>query len=374
MGIPESTTAAVGEDHGGPRTPAVPSYLAPLQASIGDEDAALAEHRRQGVGGSDVAAIVGLNPYRTAIDVWMDKVGLGSEDPGEAAYWGKLLEPIIAGEYMRRTGVEVMRPDPPVWIDPEVAWIRGTPDYLVARAGGIDCKLTNPRQAHRWGEPGTDQVPEEHLAQAQWYLRLARRLGVDAEWWDIPVLIGHEFRIYRITPNPALQDTLAELCGEFWHRYVVPRTPPPVDHTESARRMLERLHPRDLGTLRPATDAEEQLAEQYLALERRIDALLSERDRVGNLLRAAVGDDAGIAGRGWRLSWRRTRDGATTDWEAVARSLWNDFALVVHSSPELSRLLGNGRWQELVAQHTTPRPGSRRFLLKPMKDNGGGHR
>jgi putative phage-type endonuclease len=374
VGTAESTTAAVGHNRDGQvRTPVASSYSGSPPESTQSEDEAFAEHRRQGIGGSDVAAIVGLNPYRTAIDVWMDKVGLGGEEPGEAAYWGKLLEPIIAEEYARREGVEVLRPEPRFWVDPQESWIRGTPDYLVAqRAGGIDCKLTNPRQAQRWGEPGTDEVPDEFIAQAQWYLRLAARLGLAADWWDIPVLIGHEFRVYRICPNPALQDTLVTLCGDFWRTHVVTRTPPPVDHTESARRMLERLHPRDVGVLRSATEIEQQLVEQYLDIDQQIDQRAQERDRIGNLLRSAVGDDVGIAGQGFRLTWKRTRDGAATDWEAIAKSIWNDFALVVKSSPDLSRLLGDGRWEELVAQYTTPRPGHRRLLLKPTKDNGQG--
>ena len=64
------------------------------------------EGRRTGIGGSDVAAVLGLNPWKTPLDVWNDKLGL-SEDKGmtEPAYWGTVLEDTVAKELDRKSVV-----------------------------------------------------------------------------------------------------------------------------------------------------------------------------------------------------------------------------------------------------------------------------
>jgi len=75
---------------------------APKSAVLDEMDIAVA--RRKVVGGGDVAAIVGVHPYKTAHDVWLEKLGLAVIEENEAMYWGKVLEPVILAEYERREG------------------------------------------------------------------------------------------------------------------------------------------------------------------------------------------------------------------------------------------------------------------------------
>lgn len=72
--------------------------------------------RRQGIGSSDAAAAIGLNPYKSALQLWMEKTGRDGElpkiDPNDEStpvYWGTLLEPIVAAHYTRRTSHRVRR-------------------------------------------------------------------------------------------------------------------------------------------------------------------------------------------------------------------------------------------------------------------------
>ena len=84
--------------------------------------AAWLEGRRTGIGGSDVAAVLGLNPWKTPLDVWNDKLGL-SEDKGmsEPAYWGTVLEDTVAKEFQLRTGKRVQKVSHQ-FADPETPW------------------------------------------------------------------------------------------------------------------------------------------------------------------------------------------------------------------------------------------------------------
>ena len=64
--------------------------------------------RNKGIGGSDASVICGVNKYKSAVELWMEKTGqLEPKEAGEAAYWGTVLEPIIREEFTKRTGLEV---------------------------------------------------------------------------------------------------------------------------------------------------------------------------------------------------------------------------------------------------------------------------
>ena len=72
--------------------------------------------RQGGIGSSDAAAAVGLHPYKSPLQLWMEKTGRDSHlpkvDPNDdhsPMYWGTLLEPIVAAHYTRRTGYRVRR-------------------------------------------------------------------------------------------------------------------------------------------------------------------------------------------------------------------------------------------------------------------------
>jgi len=82
--------------------------------------------RRKGIGGSDAAAICGLSPYRTPLQVWQDKRGLSGVIPeNEAMEWGKRLEPIIRQKYSDTTGreVKIMSPDEPIIHHPKYSFM-----------------------------------------------------------------------------------------------------------------------------------------------------------------------------------------------------------------------------------------------------------
>lgn len=307
--------------------------------------------RRKGIGGSDVAAVLGVHPYRTAHDVWLEKFALVERELGEAALWGRVVEPAILDEYARREGVAVEKFEFPKGFrrHKQHDWMLGNIDAVVkGKPIGVDAKMAGLRQAPRWGETNTDEMPEEYLLQAVWYLAIT-----ELERWDVPVLLGQELRVYRVYPNRDLQNFLVEQCGEWWERYVLTKTPPPPDASRGARKMLEKLYPADQGAIRRALPPEEDLCWQYHRTDQAADAAFNERDRIKNLICAFIGEDAGIEFSGGRISWKRTRDGTATDWEAVAKELGRADPAAL---------------ERAVKAASSPKPGVRRFL--PKFDHG----
>lgn len=193
------------------------------------------ENRRHGIGGSDAGAILGLNPYRTPLDVWQEKTGR-VEPPdlsdNEAVRWGEILEDAVASEYALREGVKVRRVNRTL-VHPEHPWMLAHLDRtVVGKRRVLEVKTAGAHMAGEWGEPGTDQVPEYHLAQIVHYLAVT---GYESA--DLAVLIGgRDFRVYHIQRDEELIQALIEAERDFW-RLVETDTPPePTSPAEAAKR------------------------------------------------------------------------------------------------------------------------------------------
>jgi len=183
--------------------------------------------RRSGVGGSDVAPIMGFSKWKTAYEVWEDKLGISDDGfDNEAMLWGRILEPPIRGEYARRNNVHVydvtsplrnaMYPELVANADGAVAASEGAPAHK-----GLEIKTA--RYMDDWGPDDTDEIPFAYLLQINHYMLVS---GVTE--WDVAVLFsGSNYRQYTIKANPELQAHIYAACSAFWQNHVKTGTPPP---------------------------------------------------------------------------------------------------------------------------------------------------
>lgn len=290
--------------------------------------------RKTGIGASEIGAVVGLNPYAGPLDVYLRKLDLIEDDAGEAAEWGHLLEPLIADRYARETGETLERCS--TLVHPSEPWILATPDRLSLSGRVVECKTASLRVAHRWGEPGTDEVPEEYLAQVTWQMLVTGHRVA-----DIALLVGgQEFRIYTVPFDGELAAALVEQGRAFWHDHVLAQVPPPSGSEKAVREWLRQRYPRDLGDIRTAgpdeADALEALRQARIAFAEAEARKTAAEDQVKRL----IGDDAGLSHPEiGRVTWKKNKDSERVDWKAVAKAL----------QPSA----------DLVAKHTTIRPGPR---------------
>lgn len=198
------------------------------------EIAAWHSSRAKGIGSSDAAAVAGLDPYKTALDVYLDKVG-EREPTGELPSdpqmrWGLLLEPAIARAYTLDTGIALRKAEHKS--HPVFPFVGCTPDYIgddpeTKSEFIVELKSASPHMAKAWGEPGSDSIPERTILQVQHQLAV-----YDLDRADVAVLIsGSDFRIYTIRRNDALIADLLEAEQEFWSNHVERRIPPEPDWT-----------------------------------------------------------------------------------------------------------------------------------------------
>ena len=168
-----------------------------------------ATKRPLGIGGSDIGAVLGLSPYRSAVDVWADLVGRVPRETQDAVHlrFGRHAESFVAAEYERATGRTLVE-CPQTLFHHEHGFMFAHVDRLVLEHAGdtaieggrvtapgvLECKTANAFSAHGWGEAGSDRVPAAYLAQCAWYTAVT-----GCAWADLAVLIGNsDFRVYRL--------------------------------------------------------------------------------------------------------------------------------------------------------------------------------
>ncbi len=289
------------------------------------------------IGGSDAAAVAGIHPYKAPIDVYRRIVEGYDVPQSKAMRRGVLLEPVIRAMYQDETGAELRGPRS--LRHPEKGHFRATLDDVAAFNGAervVEFKSANLRQLAKYGD-GADDVPAEHLLQCQWYMGCT---GMDAA--DLAVLIaGDEFRIYELQASPDVQGNLFELAERFWVDCILPKRPPPPDRTDSYSEWLTAKFPQEEAPLLQASPDAERWAKKLHAARITLEAAEHMEAEAKNHLKAMCGSAAGFQGDGWRVSWKSTKGRTVTDWEAVAACF----------SPN----------RELVAKHTTEKPGVRVF-------------
>ena len=208
--------------------------------------------RREGVGGSDVAAILGLSPWASPWSVWADKSGLLPPEPeNEYMAAGRWLESAIGPWFTHETGLHVAGEQ--TWCehnvyrhhrctvdgfafegpdDPIDMTIAGEVGRRYANALGlVEIKVTGP--GRRWAE-----IPPHVQAQDQWQMHVT---GLDHVW--NPVLMGRRLDIHELERDPADIALMVERVDEFWHEHVMTGRPPPTDDHDATLRAIAAVHP-----------------------------------------------------------------------------------------------------------------------------------
>jgi putative phage-type endonuclease len=300
--------------------------------------------RKTGIGGSDAAAAVGLNPYKSQLELWLEKTGrecgLRQPDPSDdthPTYWGVLLEPIVASAYTKRTGHRVRKINAVLQHpDPELHWMLANIDREVVGSSEVsilECKSAGINGAKSW----RDGVPEYVQIQVQHQLAVTGKQAA-----DVAVLIcGQALEVHRIERDPVLIERLIALEARFW-QYVTTDTPPPPDGTDSAAHALAVLYPMDGGSSADFTSHEDlnSAFERLIQVRAQLSSSQSEEAQLKQVIQAAMGEASQAKFATGQVSWKKAKDTRTLDTEALQRE---------HA--------------QLLAGYMVPKTGSRRFLI-----------
>src|SRR3990167_275234 len=221
-------------------------------------------NRKNHIGSSDAAAIVGLNKWKSAGDVFIEKTqDLPERDMGEAALIGTLWEDPCLQWFAKDSGKKILRNQLRVHQNGFMAahldaLVVDTKEIVEAKVIGI---LT-PFDRDQWGNEDSDQIPEQYIVQCQHELAVA---GPEYETVYLPVLLGGVgFVKYRVQRNPDLIRELEAIETNFWKYNVQaglppPDSPPHMEVIRSLKRTPNKIVPLDSGLVENWLKAKEFL-------------------------------------------------------------------------------------------------------------------
>jgi putative phage-type endonuclease len=297
------------------------------------------EARKKGLGGSDIAAVMGLNPFKGPIDVWMEKTGRETRDvESDAITWGRHLEDPIAEFYRTRNEVKFIRLNNPLAVHPKHQFLMASPDrilYPKSLREGLEVKTAGLRMAHKWGEEGTDEIPEEYLMQCHHCMTV-----LDFEAWHVAALIGgQDYREYTIARDEEISESIVHIANEFWENYVLEDRPPPLDASDGCRRFLDRFK-KTSGAILEASDPEAvSKLENLKKISQDLRALESAYTLAQHEVMALIGDADGVKwGEGHKVLWKHQKGSVSWKKVATAKGGHLDRKLVADCTSEGSRV------------------------------------
>lgn len=311
--------------------------------------------RRSGLGASDTAAILGLNGYRTALDVYLDKTATADPVDGElseATAWGHILEtPVARRTVKQHPHLGKLVATPGLLAHPDHPWMLATVDFGLAARGSrtapvralLEVKTTS---VHNYRKNWMDGVPPPAV-QVQCQQQMAVT-GMDECWVTCavggdsgPMKLAEPFRVAR---SQAVIDQLIHYGGKWWADHVLARVRPEPTFEDADK--LAMLYPADdsLDAVVMDGDLEDTLA-AYLDARRKADAAALRADEHRFRLQNAMGERTALAWPDGQV--------AVTNKQQTRKSL--DKQALATERPDVA---------DVVKQYTRPGKPFRVFLVK----------
>ena len=253
--------------------------------------------RRAGLGASEVAAVLGLCPFRTPWDVFASKTGLSEDgEENDAKTLGHLFEGPILALYEKKNGVSVRTPLPTIQHH-KYAWAFATPDGEESNTGVlVQAKNVGRGMAHEWARG----LPEYVALQVQWEMACADRQAARVA----AVVCGTEYVQFDCHRDDDAIEAMFEVCGAWWKRHIVNKEPLTPDGSHACRSALSARFNRGTGEFQQGTPLVRTLVEEYSEARKRAKQAEEDLALFGNLLCETIGDSQGIVGEDFKVTWK----------------------------------------------------------------------
>ncbi len=253
--------------------------------------------RKTGIGGSDAGAICGLNPYSSAMSVYMNKTtDEAEEQEGEQLRQGRDLEEYVARRFCEATGFKVRRSNM-MYRSKEHPFMIADVDRLVMGAdAGLECKTASAYSADKWKD---GNIPLHYLMQCYHYMAVTGK----RTWYIAVVILGTEFKFAKIEWDDTTIRSLIRLEEAFWYRNVLPRIMPDPDGSKACDEILEQyFHISRKAMAVPLVGFDEKLRHRE-DIVAQAEELERERKQIEQEIKLYMGDHEDAYADGYRVSW-----------------------------------------------------------------------
>ncbi len=233
------------------------------------------EARKEYIGGSDVAIILGLSNYKTPYQLYLEKKLLieNTQEETPQQYWGSTLENVLRNEFEKRNNVEVQTLDQSIE-HPLFPFLKGNLDGFIPKMNAVwEGKTAGHFMAKKWGEENSDVIPIEYLVQVSFYCSV-----VNCNSAYISVLIGgNDYREFKYMRDFELENKIINATCKFWDR-LQNDNPPSAVKTVDLKLMFPNHDPSKTKTINHKTNEE---LKSLIAIKQKIKELeeLEEKEK-----------------------------------------------------------------------------------------------
>lgn len=256
------------------------------------------------IGGSDAAAVMGLNPFSSPYALWAEKTGQIPCFAGDlATEVGTFLEEFVAQKFAAETGKKVRKCKQSFFNTDYPFAIANIDREIVGEDAGLEIKTTSELNMKKFKG---GEYPANYYCQCVHYMAITGK-----QRWYLAVLIGNrDFKIFTIERDKAEIAALMAAEADFWE-LVKNHTPPAADGSRATTESIKTIYAESSEETVDLTQEAAALL-QYIDLGKQIAELETMRDEAANKIKSFMGDAGGGECAGFRVSWksstRRTFD------------------------------------------------------------------
>ena len=300
------------------------------------------------IGGSDIAAVMGLSRWKTPLKLWCEKTQkLQPVDlsDNEAVELGADLEEFVAQKFSQKTGKAVRR-SPKVYQHKEYPYMIAHVDRLITGTDELlECKTASFFKKEEWDN---DDIPQEYILQVMWYLGITgRKVGY------IAVLIGGQsFKYKKIEFDQELFDSMVEAAKDFWKMVQTDKAPAVMANDDDTLMdlystnsgVIIELYPQD-RTSAEATQAFEDKIAYLQEIKGHIKSLEDEKRELETSVKEIIKDNLGIKTPKYVVTWETQRK-SQVDVRALCENEPNTYAKYERvSSYRVMRIVANKEYE-----------------------------
>ena len=255
------------------------------------------KYRKSGLGGSDAAAVCSMNPYRTAMQVYHDKISDEIETvDNEAMRQGREFEDYVARRFMEATGKKVRRANAMFYDEKHPFMLADVDRMVVGENAGLECKTASPYMAEKWQD---GKIPLHYQLQCHHYMSV-----MDADAWYIAVLIyGREFKFQRIERDEQLLSSLIQIEQDFWDNHVMKQKMPDPDGSKLADTVIAEYYQRSNTQTIQLCGFDEKLMRRQELLDL-MEHMETEKRQIEQELKLYMGEAEAAENTRYKVSWK----------------------------------------------------------------------
>ena len=265
--------------------------------------------RKLGLGGSDMAAVLGLSPWRSPIDVWLDKTSdTVEEKESEPMYWGNVLEEVVAQEFAKRSGYKVRNNNFTLQSEEYPYLLANIDREIVGLDAGLECKTANAFKASEWDGAN---VPAAYYIPCQHYMAVTGK----SSWWIACLVGGNTFYYKEIKRNEEVIAAIIDTGAAFWE-LVKNKTMPAPDDTKQCENALKKLYQKSNGQSVELPANYGNMIIDYLEIKNQLSELETKKRGIENVMKDFLKDNERATYGEHFVSWKSTKARETFDAKA----------------------------------------------------------